>query len=66
MSKPIDNFRLKVRNTQKLKRTHIPFTLEEAISLDSEISKLEKEVERLRIEVLEERTLTVDIVGSEF
>ena len=66
MSRPIDNFRLKVRNTQKLKRTHIPFTLAEAISLEAEIDKLEKEVERLRIEVMEERTLTIDIVGSDF
>lgn len=66
MSKPIDSFRLKIRNTQKLKRTHIPFTLDEAIALDRQIVELEKELERLRLEVLEERTLTIDIVGSEF
>lgn len=66
MSKPIDNFRLKVRNTHKLKRTHIPFTLEEALALDAEISAMEKELERLRLVAMEERTLIVDIVGSEF
>ena len=66
MSKPIDDFRLKIRNTQKLGRPHIPFTLEEAQKLDAEVRALEKEVERLQREVLEDRTLTLDIVGSEF
>lgn len=66
MPEQIDNFRLKLRNTQKLKRQALSFSTTEAVALDEEIAQLEKQIERLENELLQNKTLTVDIIGQDF
>lgn len=66
MAEHIDSFRLKLRNTQKMKRKSLVFSTEEAKGLDDEVAALEKQVERLERELLQQQTLSVDIVGREF
>jgi len=66
MAEHIDSFRLKLRNTQKMKRKSLSFSTQEAQELDNEVAALEKQVERLERELLQQQTLSVDIVGREF
>lgn len=66
MAEHIDSFRLKLRNTKKMKRKSMTFSTEEANGLDSEVSALEKKIEKLERELLHQQTLSVDIVGREF
>lgn len=66
MTKEIEKFRLKLRNTATLKRSNLSFNIEEARALDKEIKSLEEQIERLEFEALQSKTLTVDIVGREF
>lgn len=66
MAEHIDSFRLKLRNTQKMKRKSLSFSTQEAEGLDAEVAALEKQVERLERELLQQQTLSVDIVGREF
>ena len=66
MPEQIDNFRLKLRNTQKLKRQALSFSTLEAQALDEEIKQLEKHIEKLDTELLQKETMTVDIIGQEF
>ena len=66
MQNEINNFRLKLRNTLRLKRPTLSFTVEEAKKLDNDIMQLEQRIKQLEQEALNFETLTVDIVGSEF
>lgn len=66
MPEQIDNFRLKLRNTQKLKRQALSFSTTEARDLDEEIKQLEKHIEKLETELLQNETMTVVIIGQEF
>jgi hypothetical protein len=66
MAEHTDNFRLKLRNTKKMKRKSLAFTTQEAEGLDTEIAALEKKVQKLEAELLQQQTLSVDIVGREF
>jgi hypothetical protein len=66
MEDAIKNFRLKIRNTQKLKRDSLTFSTKEGLELDKAIEGLEKEIERLNRELLKEQSLSIDIVGAEF
>ena len=66
MAQHIDNFRLKLKNTKKMKRKSLSFATNEADSLDAEIAELEKKVKKLEAELLQQQTLSVDIIGREF
>lgn len=66
MAQHIENFRLKLKNTKKLKRKSLSFATGEADELDAEIAALEKKVKKLEAELLQQQTLSVDIVGREF
>ena len=66
MPEQIDNFRLKLRNTRKLKRQSLAFSTTEAEALDVEITELEKHIEKLETELLQNKTLTIDIIGQNF
>ncbi len=66
MPEQIDNFRLKLRNTQKLKRQAVSFSTTEAQALNEEIEQLEKHIEKLENELLQNKTMTVDIIGQDF
>ena len=66
MAQHIDNFRLKLKNTKKMKRKALSFATNEADELDAEIAVLEKKVKKLEAELLQQQTLSVDIIGREF
>ena len=66
MAEHIDNFRLKLRNTKKMKRNALSFTTSEAEELSAEIEELEKKVKKLETELLQQQNLSVDIIGREF
>lgn len=66
MAQHIDNFRLKLKNTKKMKRKSLSFATTEADELDAEIAALEKKVKKLESELLQQQTLSVDIIGREF
>ena len=66
MTSEIEKFKLKIRNTQKLKRTHVQFSLREAQDLDREIKALQDRIDKLEVDALQKQTLTVDIIGREF
>ncbi len=66
MTSHIDSFRLKLKNTKKMKRNSLSFATNEAVELESEIAALEKKVKKLESELLQQQTLSVDIVGREF
>lgn len=66
MAEHIDNFRLKLKNTKKMKRKSLSFATHEAERLDAEITELEKKIKKLETELIQQQTLTVDIVGREF
>jgi hypothetical protein len=66
MADEIDNFRLKIRNTASLKRRELSFGLAEAKLLDDEIAALEAKIEKLELELLQTKTMTIDIVGRDF
>ncbi len=66
MTDEIDNFRLKIRNTASLKRRELSFGLAEAQLLDAEIVALEKQIEKLELELLQTKTMSIDIVGRDF
>ena len=66
MTDEINNFRLKIRNTASLKRRELSFGLAEAQLLDSEIVALETQIEKLELELLQTKTMSIDIVGRDF
>jgi len=66
MADEIDNFRLKIRNTASLKRRELSFGLAEAQLLDAEIAALEAQIEKLELELLQTKTMSIDIVGRDF
>jgi hypothetical protein len=66
MTDHINDFRLKVRNTQKLSRPSVTFSLQDAVEVEKAITALEKKISELERELLKDATLTIDIVGSEF
>lgn len=66
MADEIKNFRLKIRNTTSLKRKELSFGLNEAQALDREIAALESHIAKLELELLQSKTLSVDIVGRDF
>jgi hypothetical protein len=66
MATEINNFRLKIRNTSSLKRKELSFGINEAQALNREIVALEAHIEKLELELLQSKTLTVDIVGRDF
>lgn len=66
MAEHIDNFRLKLKNTKKMKRKSLSFATIEADGLDAEVTALEKKVKKLEAELLQQQTLSVDIIGREF
>jgi hypothetical protein len=66
MTEEIKNFRLKLRNTERLNRPNLTFTVKEAKLLDANIKDLEKRIERLELEALQRESLSIDIIGSEF
>ena len=49
MAQHIDNFRLKLKNTKKMKRKSLSFATDEAEGLDAEVTELEKRVKGLNI-----------------
>jgi len=66
MTSEVKKFKLKVRNTQRLKRDNIQFKLREAQELEKEIDAMQKRIDELEVAALQNQTLTVDIVGKEF
>lgn len=66
MTEQIQNFRLKLRNTRKLKRQALSFSVAEADALDIEIAELERKVEKLKTELLQQQSLEIDIIGRDF
>ena len=66
MTDEIKNFRLKIRNTASLKRRELSFGLAEAQLLDSEVAALEARIEKLELELLQTKTMSIDIVGRDF
>jgi len=66
MTESINHLRLKLRNTKKLKRQSLTFSLMEVQELDDEITALEKKVKRLEAELLQQQTLSIDIIGQDF
>jgi len=66
MTDEIDNFRLKIRNTISLKRRELKFGIAEAQLLDEEIAALQSHIEKLETELLQNKTMSVDIVGRDF
>ena len=66
MMNEIDNFRLKIRNTASLKRRELSFGLAEAQLLEAEIAALEERIEKLELELLQTKTMSIDIVGRDF
>jgi len=66
MTEQIQNFRLKLRNTRKLKRQALSFSVAEADALDLEIAELEKKIEKLKTELLQQQSLSIDIIGRDF
>lgn len=66
MTDHINDFRLKVRNTQKLSRPSVTLSLQDAVQVEKAIAALEKKISELERELLKDTALTIDIVGSEF
>ena len=66
MTSELDKFKLKIRNTQHLKRNHVQFTLIEARQLEKEIKKLQDRIDKLEVDALQQKSLSVDIIGREF
>ncbi len=66
MTSEVKKFKLKVRNTQRLKRDNIQFKLREAQDLEREIDAMQQRIDELEVAALQNQTLTVDIVGKEF
>ena len=66
MTNEIDNFRLKIRNTLSLKRRELQFGITEAQLLEAEIAALQSQIEKLELELLQTKTMSIDIVGRDF
>lgn len=66
MTNAVDKFKLKIKNTARLKRNHVQFSLGEARELEREIRLLQERIDKLEVDALQKQTLTVDIVGREF
>lgn len=66
MASEIDNFKLKIRNTKRLKRPTLTFSVSEASDLEKEIGELEAHIEKLETELLQNKTMSIDIVGRDF
>ncbi len=66
MASEIDNFRLKIRNTKRLQRPTLTFSISEANELEKEIVELTAHIEKLETELLQNKTMSIDIVGRNF
>jgi len=66
MTSAVDKFKLKIKNTARLNRNHVQFSLDEARELEREIRKLQERIDKLEVDALQKQTLTVDIVGRDF
>jgi len=66
MTSELDKFKLKIRNTQNLKRKHVQFTVFEALQLEKEIKELQNRIDKLEVDALQSKTLSVDIIGRDF
>lgn len=66
MTSAVDKFKLKIRNTQRIKRNHVQFSLNEARELEKEIKALQERIDKREVDALQKKSLTVDIVGKEF
>ena len=66
MTNAVDKFKLKIKNTARLKRNHVQFSLDEARELEREIRKLQERIDKLEVDALQKKALTVDIVGRDF
>lgn len=66
MTNAIDKFKLKIRNTHRMKRNSVQFNLNEARELEREIKALQDRIDKLEVDALQQKTLTVDIVGRDF
>jgi len=66
MTTEIEKFRLKIRNTERVKRDKLQYTLKDAKLLDEEIKALEERIDKLEVEALQQQALSVHIVGREF
>lgn len=66
MAQEIDNFRLKLRNIASLKRPTLQFSVAEARALEKEIAELETHINSLEQELLQQKTMSIDIVGRDF
>lgn len=66
MANQIENFRLKIRNTQKLKRQALSFSVSKSQALEQEIATLEDKIEKLETELLQNKTMSIDIIGQDF
>ncbi len=66
MTSEIDNFKLKVRNTKNLNRPTMSFSIAEARALEKEIEDLEAHIDQLETELLQNKTMSIDIIGRDF
>ena len=66
MTSEINNFKLKIRNTKNLKRPTLTFSIAEASALETEIVDLEERISKLETELLQDKTMSIDIVGRDF
>ena len=66
MTTEIEKFRLKIRNTERVKRDKLQYTLKDAKLLNEEIKALEERIDKLEVEALQQQALSVHIVGREF
>jgi predicted secreted Zn-dependent protease len=66
MTNAVDKFKLKIKNTARLNRNHVQFSLDEARELEREIRALQERIDKLEVDALQKQALTVDIVGRDF
>ena len=66
MAQAIDNYKLKIRNTLRLKRPTLTLSIAEGTELQKEISELEDRIDQLETELLQNETMSIDIVGRDF
>ena len=66
MTSELDKFKLKIRNTQRLKRNHVQFSLNEALQLEKEIKELQDRIDKLEVDSLQNQALSVQIIGRDF
>ena len=66
MAQAIDNYKLKIRNTLRLKRPTLTLSIAEGTELQKEISELNDRIDQLETELLQNETMSIDIVGRDF